>query len=95
MNTINEMIAYCGVDCGECADIKTGKCPCCRRSVWPEGDECPPVSCCRRKGIICCGDCERFPCKMMKEFYEENRAHYEAYERMEEYRANKRGEITW
>ncbi|MBQ7991750.1 MAG: hypothetical protein IJ252_01845 [Solobacterium sp.] len=53
MNTINEMIAYCGVDC------------------------------------------ERFPCKMMKEFYEENRAHYEAYERMEEYRANKRGEITW
>jgi hypothetical protein len=83
---MDEMIAYCGVDCAECADFRNGRCPGCRRSTWEEGDECPPVSCCREKGIPVCGACGQFPCQMMKEFYDESESHRAAFRRMEEYR---------
>ena len=85
------LTAYCGVDCSGCADYKNRKCPGCRESTWPDGDECPPVSCCRKQGIVFCGDCSRFPCKMMREFYEESDSHRDAYRRLEEYRKDRRG----
>ena len=75
-------IAFCGVDCGSCVDYKDGKCPGCRESVWPEGDECMPVACCREKNISCCGQCQSFPCEDMKAFYGESESHRDAYERM-------------
>lgn len=77
-----ETLGYCGVDCAVCPDLAGGVCPGCRKSVWPDGDACPPIPCCQEKGIEVCGQCQRFPCQMMAEFYEESEGHRKAYERM-------------
>ena len=37
-----------------------------------------------------CPGC-RFPCKMMREFYEESDSHRDAYRRLEEYRKGRKG----
>lgn len=74
----NELIAYCGVNCGECPDYMSEKCPGCRNTEWEPGDECMPVSCCAEKSIDCCGECTEFPCAAMKEFYEESDSHRRA-----------------
>jgi|GEM_PF-1199359 len=76
-----DLIAYCGVDCAACPDYAGKKCPGCRQTEWGD-DPCPPVACCREKGIIFCGKCSDFPCRMMREFYEESDSHRQAYERM-------------
>ena len=78
-----DQIGYCGVDCAACVDLRSGKCPGCRESVWPEGDACPPVACCREREIACCGRCRDFPCAMMTEFYGESDSHRQAGERMQ------------
>ena len=69
------LIGYCGVDCAACTDYAGKVCPGCRLSTWPEGDECPPVACCRKQDITCCGLCPTFPCDMMSEFYKESESH--------------------
>ena len=78
----SSLIAYCGVDCAACADYTEKKCPGCRKSEWPDGDPCPPVACCQKRGIEVCGQCADFPCEMMREFYEESDSHRAAGERM-------------
>ena len=75
-------IAFCGVDCAACPDLKSGKCPGCRQTEWEPGDECMPVRCCGEKHIPFCGKCPDFPCADMREFYEESDGHREAYDRM-------------
>ena len=85
MKTIDESIAYCGVDCGVCGDYTAGTCPGCRKSVWPAKDPCPPVGCCGRREISCCGECGDFPCEMMRGFYEESESHRAAGERMRQW----------
>ena len=92
------LIAYCGVDCAACSDYQSGKCPGCRQTVWPEGDACLPVACCRDKGISCCGECPSFPCADMKAFYAESESHEQAYRRMAALRtgpALEIGAIVW
>ena len=79
----NELIAYCGVNCGDCPDYMSEKCPGCRNTEWEPGDECMPVSCCAEKSIDCCGECAGFPCEEMKEFYEESDSHKAALRRMQ------------
>ena len=76
-------IAYCGVDCSECADFIHQKCPSCRLTEWNDDDMCMPVRCCREKGIELCAFCSVFPCKNMAGFYEESESHREARSRME------------
>ena len=76
-------LGFCGVDCSACPDLSEGKCPGCRKSVWPEGDACMPIACCGEKGIACCGQCPRFPCPDMAEFYQESEGHRQALERMQ------------
>ena len=79
---MNELIAYCGVDCAACPDYAEGKCPSCRRTEWPPEDPCPPVACCRRRGVQVCGECADFPCPMMADFYQESESHRAALARM-------------
>ena len=85
------MIAYCGVDCSACADLKTKKCPGCRQTEWADGDPCMPVACCRGKGISLCGECADFPCGDMKGFYAESESHEKAYRRMRSLREGDSG----
>ena len=79
---LNELIAFCGVDCSACSDLTSGKCPGCRKTEWPEGDACMPVECCGKRGISCCGECAGFPCPDMAEFYKESESHERAFELM-------------
>ncbi len=79
----DERIAYCGVDCAACPDLAAGKCPGCRETVWPEGDACMPVACCRKHGVEYCGLCPTFPCAGMAEFYRESDGHRAALARMQ------------
>ncbi len=74
-------IAYCGVDCLPCPDYTSKKCPGCRTTAWGD-DPCPPVACCRKKGIPFCGECNAFPCSDMAAFYAESDGHRAAYRRM-------------
>ena len=75
-------MAYCGVECAECADYTGGKCPGCRQTNWQTTDICLPVDCCMKKGISSCGECASFPCKEMEEFYQESDGHKRAYQRL-------------
>ena len=77
-----EALGYCGVDCSACADLASGACPGCRKSVWPDDDPCPPVACCKKRGIEVCGQCAEFPCAMMTDFYGESESHQRAGELM-------------
>ena len=86
-----EHIGFCGVDCSACPDYAGGKCPDCRNSLWPEGDQCMPVVCCSQKDILCCGQCGVFPCGDMAGFYEESESHRAAYARMAALRDNRGG----
>ena len=78
---MKDMIAYCGVDCSACPDYLNKTCPSCRLTEWKD-DICPPVNCCREKNIDDCGQCDVFPCEMMKGFFEESQSHQEAYQRL-------------
>ena len=75
-------IAYCGVDCSACADLKSSKCPGCRMTEWGAGEICMPVDCCNKRSISACGECADFPCEEMKSFYAESESHEAAFERM-------------
>lgn len=77
-------LGYCGVDCSACGDLLSGACPGCRKSVWPDGDACPPVACCGKRGIPVCGMCGKFPCAMMADFYGESESHERAGKLMRE-----------
>ena len=77
-----ELIGYCGVACSVCTDYASGACPGCRQSTWPDDDPCPPIACCQRHSIECCGQCAEFPCAMMADFYEESDSHRAAYARI-------------
>ena len=76
-------MGYCGVDCSACTDLASGACPGCRQSSWPNGDACPPVTCCQRRNILACGMCDEFPCHMMADFYRESKSHERAGELMQ------------
>lgn len=79
---MNELIAFCGVDCSTCSDFLDERCPSCRKTDWSEDDICMPVRCCREREIECCAFCSGFPCGDMAEYYEESDGHREAYRRM-------------
>ncbi|MBR2811183.1 MAG: DUF3795 domain-containing protein [Solobacterium sp.] len=83
---MNQLIAFCGVDCSQCPDYVSGKCPSCRRTAWTADDICMPVHCCREKNIDCCGECMDFPCREMAAFYQESEGHRIAYSRMKKRR---------
>ena len=78
---MNELIAFCGVDCSVCPDYTKDLCPSCRKTKWDD-EPCMPVACCKKKGITVCGECKNFPCGDMKEFYEVSENHEKAYELM-------------
>jgi hypothetical protein len=52
------LVAFCGLYCGECKAYKKGKCPGCQKNekaTW-----CKIRTCCREKGICSCADCNDF-----------------------------------
>lgn len=65
------LVAFCGLYCGECKAYKKGKCPCCQKNekaTW-----CKVRSCCLENGICSCADCKTFAnvsdCKKFNNFF--------------------------
>lgn len=59
----------CGIDCEECKFMKEKVCIGCthiKKPFW--SDNCPIKTCCENKQISCCGDCNIFPCELLKSF---------------------------
>lgn len=56
----------CGVCCDFCERKATVNCSGCihmERPFW--GGECKVKSCCEKKGLNHCGECQEFPCEML------------------------------
>ena len=59
----------CGLLCGECGYREQTNCPGCavmEKPFW--GDACPVKSCCEGRGLLHCGACAEFPCKLLTAF---------------------------
>lgn len=55
----------CGVACSSCSrkeEVKCTGCPTMALPFW--GSECGVKSCCEKKGLEHCGQCDSFPCHM-------------------------------
>ncbi len=76
-----EELSYCGLYCGGCKNYKEyANCMGCRNEKEMV-DDCPTRKCCIEKEILHCGECNDFPCDMMKEFYNSEGKHKQlAYE---------------
>ena len=65
------LVAFCGLYCGECKAYKKGKCPGCQKNekaTW-----CGIRTCCLGKKIRSCADCQDFAnardCKKFNNFF--------------------------
>ena len=59
----------CGILCGECTYREQTGCAGCvhmQKPFW--GDSCPVKDCCEAKQQEHCGQCEMFPCELLKQF---------------------------
>ena len=59
----------CGILCGQCAyreQMGCGGCVQIQKTLW--GESCPVKSCCEEKPKEHCGQCESFPCGLLKQF---------------------------
>jgi hypothetical protein len=52
------LVAYCGLYCGECWAYKKGKCPGCQKNE--KASWCKIRKCCQESGICSCADCQAF-----------------------------------
>jgi hypothetical protein len=73
-----EALAYCGLFCGGCKNYKENmNCQGCRNEKSLV-DDCPTRACAIKRGLRHCGECDEFPCPVLKEFYEDGVRHHEA-----------------
>ncbi|MGD8506506.1 MAG: DUF3795 domain-containing protein [Candidatus Bathyarchaeota archaeon] len=54
-----DRVGVCGVYCGFCP-VHKEKCPGCRED--PQSVECALYSCASKKNVMCCFECNEFPC---------------------------------
>ncbi|MDD2516527.1 MAG: hypothetical protein PHO80_06065 [Candidatus Gracilibacteria bacterium] len=67
----SDLVAYCGLFCGECRAYKAGKCPSCaknEKATW-----CKVKSCCENNKYKSCADCKTYSdpeeCKFFNNFF--------------------------
>ena len=53
-----DLVAYCGLYCGECGKLKKGRCPGCAKNE--KASWCKVRSCCMEHGYNTCADCREF-----------------------------------
>lgn len=55
----------CGIACNSCDQKEEVECKGCLNMELPFwGSECQVKSCCEKKGLHHCGECDDFPCEM-------------------------------
>ena len=59
----------CGICCSNCHFLEEKVCNGCTKIEKPFwGDACPVKTCCEDKKLACCGECDTFPCDLLKSF---------------------------
>lgn len=59
----------CGILCSECGHKEQMNCEGCIKIDVPFwGDSCPVKNCCEQKLLEHCGECNGFPCDLLKQF---------------------------
>lgn len=59
----------CGIVCSECEFKRQMKCKGCINITKPFwGESCPVKLCCEGKQLNNCGECDTFPCELLKRF---------------------------
>lgn len=59
----------CGIICSECEFKESMGCAGCTnidKPFW--GESCPVKKCAEERKIECCGECNEFPCELLKSF---------------------------
>lgn len=65
----NKIESRCGIECSQCTFLKDNICIGCINITKPFwADACPVKTCCENKHIECCGQCNEFPCELLKSF---------------------------
>lgn len=62
-------LSYCGIDCSKCSWREPQGCKTCkeyRGDIWH--GPCRVAKCCIARGLEDCGQCEDFPCGLLKDF---------------------------
>lgn len=69
-----DLIAPCGLYCGECSAFQSGSCGGCisRQGLCLKYTKiCKIYSCCvAERGLRVCGQCQEFPCEKLKMFFD-------------------------
>lgn len=69
VKTKEQIPSRCGIDCKECKFQKENGCLGCSNISKPFwGEKCPVKSCCEGKNLLCCGECDEFPCELLTSF---------------------------
>lgn len=64
-----EVESRCGIECSKCHFKHEEVCQGCLHISHPFwGESCPVKKCSEDKKISCCGECEDFPCDLLKSF---------------------------
>ena len=70
--TRKKITAYCGLECKGCEFVESCGCGgCVATKGFPfhaENEPCPVAKCAMDHGVIFCGDCGEFPCKLLESF---------------------------
>jgi len=64
---MTEKMGCCGLDCGDCDYREQTECGGCQESGGqPFHGECKTAKCCLARGLRHCGECDDFPCSLVK-----------------------------
>ncbi len=64
-----EVESRCGIQCSACHFKEEQVCTGCLKITKPFwGDVCPIKNCVEEKKFSCCGECQSFPCDLLKSF---------------------------
>ena len=58
----------CGLECSQCEFKESQGCLGCVHIKNPFWGECPIKACCEQKELKHCGQCDAFPCDLLKQF---------------------------
>lgn len=66
------LTTYCGLDCTSCKWKEPCHCDGCTATkgmpFHAQEEPCPVAACAMKKGVLFCGACEEFPCRLLKEY---------------------------
>lgn len=58
----------CGIECSKCEFQEIMGCKGCMNIKNPFHGECAVKNCAQNKDLECCGECDEFPCELLKSF---------------------------